>query len=31
MLLRADMLSNDDIKNLSKWFSSKKIVIEELD
>ena len=31
MSLIADMLSSQDIENVSKWYSSIKIVIEELD
>ena len=31
MSLIADMLSIDDIKNVSKWYSSIKIKIEELE
>ena len=31
MSLIADMLSNKDIENVSKWYSSIKIVVEELD
>ena len=31
MSLIADMLSSEDIKNVSKWYSSIKIVVEELD
>jgi cytochrome c553 len=30
MSLIADMLSIEDIKNVSKWYSSIKIIIEEL-
>ena len=31
MSLIADMLSNEDIENVSKWYSSIKIEIEELE
>ena len=31
MSLIADMLSIEDIKNVSKWYSSIKVIIEELD
>jgi cytochrome c553 len=31
MSLIADMLSNKDIENVAKWYSSIKIVVEELE
>jgi cytochrome c553 len=31
MSLIADMLSVDDIKNVSKWYSSIKIEIEDIE
>ena len=31
MSLIADMLSFDDIKNVSKWYSSIKIEIEDIE